>query len=73
MVVNEILNGASYPVVGFVEARDTLDVGIVIELNYNGILLDTSISVSSSYVLTTTGYDYVRPDAGLVMSSTLTS
>ena len=57
-----ILNGASYPVVGFDEARLTLAVGIVIELNYRGILFDTSISVSSSYVLTTTEYDSVRPE-----------
>ena len=48
MAVNEILNGASYPVVGFVEIRDVLDVGIVIELNYKGILFETSITVSLS-------------------------
>ena len=72
MVVNEILSGASYPVVGFVEARVTLEVGIVIELNCRGILFDTSISVTSSYVLTTAEYVYVRPDAGFVMSLILT-
>ena len=72
MVVNEILSGASYPVVGFNEARVTLEVGIVIELNCRGILFDTSISVASSYVLTTTEYVYVRPDAGFVMSLILT-